>query len=370
MSGFRPTRASPPAKRPTSAGGRVVAQTTVSDISRSSAVSTSELQGLAPEDIEFLDAVINHASPSATTFLSVFKAYNDILSERGMDPQNEVVYYGKLLKLGTLRGASWGDKWRMVKEQHGYGGDDDEDDTDGNAGTRAQPPPGPSTQRPPLGPFPQAIRQKARRVDEDALTLHSYQDESESVADTEQHTETEIDEPQYHRTPRSILQPSPSDATSTAATSLNPRDGRLSSTSTPAITRRQMLLAPTRTLRVWDDASDATEDVRAPSTTPPSYGAAVRDSAPHKPSPSITPRARAQTDRPTSTPAMTKASPQPAPSRPRTKSMINEEDTWSKISMQRDEKEADRFREDRLADRCWGIWKCGFDWIMVCFIEG
>lgn len=356
MSGFRPTRASPPAKRPAPASR--VGQTHISDVSRSSAVSTSELQGLTPEDIEFLDAVINRASPSATTFLTVFKAYNDILNERGMDPQNEVTYYGKLLKLGTLKGMSWGDKWRMVKEQQGHGGDIN----------KSEPSAGPST-RPAVRPFPPSVppaaRLIARRTDVDVLTFHSYQDDSESVAETEAQTETEIDEPQYHRTPQSILRPSPSASTSVATNSLGLRDDRASESPTPPVLRRQMLLPPARAFRPWDDASDATEEVRTSSTTPPSYGAAVRDSQAYRQAPSLIPRARVPVDRPTSTPAMPKVNLSPAQSRPRTKSMINEEDAWSKITMLRDEKEADRFREDRLVERCWEVWKSGFDWILV-----
>jgi protein SFI1 len=46
----------------------------------------------------------------------VFKAYSEVLKEHGLDPQ-EVVYYGKLLKLGTLRGKNWGEKWVSVKSQ-------------------------------------------------------------------------------------------------------------------------------------------------------------------------------------------------------------------------------------------------------------
>jgi len=87
----------------------------------SSALETSglaapELQNLTVQDIDIIDAVIERAGPSATTFFAVFKAYSDVLKERGLDPQ-EVIYYGKLLKLGTLRGKNWGEKWQAVKVQ-------------------------------------------------------------------------------------------------------------------------------------------------------------------------------------------------------------------------------------------------------------
>ncbi|KAJ3505555.1 hypothetical protein NLJ89_g7354 [Agrocybe chaxingu] len=73
-----------------------------------------ELQHLSSSDIAILDAVIHRAGYSATTFFTVFKAYSDVLKERGLDPQ-EVVYYGKLLKLGTMKGRNWGEKWDLVK---------------------------------------------------------------------------------------------------------------------------------------------------------------------------------------------------------------------------------------------------------------
>jgi protein SFI1 len=82
----------------------------------SSSHAAPELQNLSPQDIRIIDAVIERAGPSATTFFTVFKAYSEVLKEHGLDPQ-EVVYYGKLLKLGTLRGKNWGEKWVSVKSQ-------------------------------------------------------------------------------------------------------------------------------------------------------------------------------------------------------------------------------------------------------------
>lgn len=73
-----------------------------------------ELQNLTPHDIEIIDAVIERAGSAATSFFTVFKAYSEVLTEYGLDPQ-EVVFYGKLLKLGTVRGKNWGEKWASVK---------------------------------------------------------------------------------------------------------------------------------------------------------------------------------------------------------------------------------------------------------------
>ncbi|KAJ3554881.1 hypothetical protein NM688_g2875 [Phlebia brevispora] len=119
MSRFAPPRASSP-RRPWIKSTDVLAQDFL-DTSRTSVLSSvPELTDLTEEQIEFIDTVISRASATATNFLSVFKAYNDVLQERGLDPQHEVVYYGKLLKLGTLKGKNWGEKWEMVKRQQKY----------------------------------------------------------------------------------------------------------------------------------------------------------------------------------------------------------------------------------------------------------
>ena len=105
MRHFNPVRASSPAK----------------SLSSSAATSSENYGAIAPEllhlsseDVDILDAIIARAGHSATTFFTVFKAYSDVLGERGLHPQ-EVVYYGKLLKLGTLKGKNWGEKWKTVK---------------------------------------------------------------------------------------------------------------------------------------------------------------------------------------------------------------------------------------------------------------
>jgi protein SFI1 len=355
MSSFRPTRASPPLKQ-AFLGGHAAPASSVSDISRGSAVSTSELQALTRQDIEFLDAVIERASPTATTFLTVFKAYNDILNERGMDPQNEVVYYGKLLKLGTLKGKSWGDKWRMVKLQQGHGGDSTSQKD--STGDSHQPP-----TRPPPPPTRITTRLTAQRREDDLLTLHSHQDDSE-IVETDAGTETEVDIPQYHHIPKSIPRRSPSEQTSTVGPDSSLPSGPIA----PAASRRQMLLPTTRNFRPWDNASDATEEVRAPSTILPSYGASVMDTHVYRPSPCVL-RPRSHIERPLSAQALPKPKLFPTQSRERRKSMINEDDAWTKIKMLQDEREADRFREDRLVETCWAVWRSGFDWIIVCFLS-
>src|SRR6202011_735847 len=118
-------------------------------------------------------------------------------NERGMDPQNEVIYYGKLLKLGTLKGKSWGDKWRMVKLQQGSGGLFASQEP--SAGPR------PATRGLPSTPKTRiSTRLTTQHQSDDLLTLHSHQDDSE-IVETEGATETEIYIPQYNRIPQSIL---------------------------------------------------------------------------------------------------------------------------------------------------------------------
>ena len=107
---FAPARSSTP---PNSYTNTLVQR---SDVSRSSALSVPEL---TPDDVEFFDVVISRAPPSATTFVHIFKVYRDVLSERGLD-SNEVDYYKKLLKIGTLKGENWASKWRTVRAQNGY----------------------------------------------------------------------------------------------------------------------------------------------------------------------------------------------------------------------------------------------------------
>ena len=114
---FTPARSSTP---PNSYTTTLTHRSAISDVSRSSALSIAELARLAPEETEFLDAVISRAPPSATTFIHIFKVDNDVISERGLDAKNEVEYYKKLLKIGTLKGENWASKWRAVKAQNGY----------------------------------------------------------------------------------------------------------------------------------------------------------------------------------------------------------------------------------------------------------
>jgi protein SFI1 len=339
MSNFRPLRASPLLRpgstRPARDGNPL------EDL-RASTVSVPELVGLTPQEIEFIDTVIERAPATATTFLTVLKVYNDLLQERGLDPQNEVVYFGKLLKLGTVKGKNWKEKWQIVKKHHGY-----------------------PANIPPTRPGPPTFIPRSRRPDPeiDTFTLDSNLDETEAAPST--HADSDIDGPQYHATPRPIYRRSQSPTRSVATTfnSLGLDLGVPASLPSPP-TFSQKPKRPFGGHR-WDAQSSASTDA-APTqiSTPPSYGAAVRDPAPD---PGLAPfanfktRYTAKRTEPDVKPAV---KPPPEPTKARG-TVINEESAWNKVKMLRDEQDADRFREEKLVERCWDVWRQGLEWITV-----
>ncbi|GLB37435.1 hypothetical protein LshimejAT787_0404860 [Lyophyllum shimeji] len=176
MSHFRPTRASPPS-RPARLAEHAVYKA-AADVSRSSAASVPELTGLSRDEIDFIDAVIDRAGPSATTFLTVFKAYSEVLNERGLDPQ-DVLYYGKLLKLGTVKGKNWSDKWNAAKEQYAQRGSEDGSANVDRRRDRTQ------TRGAVLKNLPRRVPQpKPSLLTDDTLTVHSHADDTEASSST------------------------------------------------------------------------------------------------------------------------------------------------------------------------------------------
>ncbi|TFY63971.1 hypothetical protein EVJ58_g2926 [Rhodofomes roseus] len=352
MSRFRPARASSPAKVPSVPA---IAHE-ILDESRSSSTTFPELAGLSPEEVDFIDAVIQRAPATSTTFLSAFKAYNDVLQDRGLDPQNEVVYYGKLLKLGLLKGKNWGDKWHSIKQQHGY--------VAGAAGgsqrttrvARGSPASHRVTTR--------LTRGLAKTELEDTFTLHSHPNGTQSPPTEQDMTENDTAMLQYHDTPRPARRPFSPAVTSTT-NSLGLHTGPPSSRYYPKTASH----APSRPVPPWNDAdSEVTGDSGAPpSTIPPSYGAAMRDGTPMRPATHALSRLAAKgLSRPASPSPALPTAPKPVPTAiERRKSAINEDDAWKKIKEAQDCKEADRFREDKLLERCWEVWKQGFQWIIT-----
>ncbi|KAJ7219221.1 hypothetical protein GGX14DRAFT_541179 [Mycena pura] len=327
-----PTRTSPPSKLTES----LLTSTLSADLSRSSTVSIPELIGLTNEEVDLLDAIISRAGPTATTFPAIFTAYNAVLKERDLD-SSEVIYYGKLLKLGTLKGSSWTEKWKMVKLKQGY------DDF-------SRPP-----HRLALKPVNDAYARQTHPNSKashltDSLTLHSHEYEStHPSSDDEERGSVNI--PQYHLLHRPSRRP------------VSPvySEDSLESRKYPLLGAPHRSPVPPLRLRTEASSSDATEHRGAPSTTPPSYRAAIREFAPTK---TFDVAESLMTKHPDSL-ALATARRRVAQARERKGSVVNEDDAWKKVKMLQDEKHADRFRQDKLLDRCWEVWKQGFHWIVI-----
>ncbi|KAJ7273658.1 hypothetical protein B0H12DRAFT_1090432 [Mycena haematopus] len=303
MSGFKPARASPPSKL-TGLTESLLNSALSTDLSRSSSVSIQELIGLTHEDVELLDAIIARAGSSATSFSAIFTAYNAILKEPG-----------------TLKGSNWGEKWRMVKGQQGYGD-----------APRSFP-------LPALGPklMKDAPTRPTRRDSKvsrhaDSPTLHSYENESTNIGSDEDRVS--VDVPQYHllKRPAALRSASPVHSELTFA-SLDSRKFPL-----PTSNIRSRPMPPTGG-QMWEtDVSDATEHL-APSSTPPSYRVAVRERAPPRKR-TITPTSPSPTKRPSSS-SLATAHQLVAQAKERKGSVVNEDDAWNKIKLLQDEKDAD-----------------------------
>ena len=369
MSHFRPLRASPPLRPAAGPSSRV------SDFTDDSHPPIApELIGLSVEEIDFIDEVIGRAPATASTFLTVFKAYNDVLQERGLDPQNEVVYYGKLLKIGTLKGKNWADKWNMVKEQQGYVPNASNGARGGRTTrvSRTTPTPSRPTVQAPVK-VPYAPREP------DTFTLHSHQHDGETTEEDPiaKPTSREQYGTNEHDTPRPIRRFG-SPATVGSSNSLGLDTGPPSGSANPSdILRRLAARARTAAVGRWDAETTAETTTQA-SSIPPSYGAVIRDDharipykdkgkgrempvsarrfgVPREPSPPI-----------------------PAPVLPKQSSTLHQrerrgsvgdpDDAFRRVREAQDEEIAAQFYNDRLVERCYEVWKQGYEWVIVRFL--
>jgi hypothetical protein len=346
---FAPVRSSTP---PNTYAATLIQRSAVSDVSRSSSLSIAELARLTPEEIEFLDAVITRAPPSATTFIHIFKAYNDIISERGLDAENEVEYYRKLLKIGTLKGENWASKWRAVKAQNGY--------TATSAPTRTRPPLHDAT---PQARFPSKVTPLAPPV-QSSTTARLLQ-----RLKTLQHEPTHEPSEPSESAPDDLL--SRTDVTDTEA-DMPPR-------ATPAPPRGRPLSELTTTNNTLGLDVGATSSYPPSSTLAPSKAAGWRwperdpdidKSVPFLTStPPLSPRKMKQVSRPTpvSRPITISTATRRSLADLRTphRRAADEDDAWNKIRVTQDEQSADRFRNAQLLQRCFDVWKQGHNWIIV-----
>ena len=322
---FTPARSSTPPST-------LVQRSAVSDVSRSSALSTAELATLTPDEIEFLDAVISRAPTSATTFIHIFKAYNEVISERGLDAENEVEYYKKLLKIGTLKGENWASKWRAVKAQNNY--------TATSTPAKTKPPHSQSS----TGRLLQRL--KALQHEQPVKPSESPPDDILSRTDI---TDTETDSPL-----RAAPAPTPGRPSSRLTT--NNTLG-LDVGSNPGYPPSSTLAPLRPTGWRWSERDpDIDKSVPFLTSTPPL--------SPNKPASRPNPA-------PTRQPVLHHLPINSAPSRPLVDLRIlnshatAEDDAWNKVRVEQDELLADQFRNTRLLERCFDVWKQGHDWVIV-----
>ncbi|KAI0302238.1 Sfi1 spindle body protein-domain-containing protein [Russula brevipes] len=345
---FTPVRSSTP---PHSHANTLVPRSTVSDVSRSSAFSISELARLTSDEIDFLDAVISRAPASATTFIHIFKAYNDVISERGLDAENEVDYYKKLLKIGTLKGENWASKWRAVKAQNGYAATS----ASARAGpplhkTTPQPPP-PSAKVTPITPSQPSTARLLQRLK--ALQHTQPPEPSESAPDDllsrTDVTDTETDFPLRAAPP---VRGRPLSDLTTTTNSLGLDVGAVSGYP-PSST-----LAPSKPTGWRWSGRDPDIDKSVPflTSTPPL--------SPHKLAPRTTPASIRQ---PVSHPVAISSTPRRLLADLRTANgrAADQDDALNKIRVAQDERSADQFRNARLLQRCFDVWKQGYDWVIA-----
>ncbi|KAH8117554.1 Sfi1 spindle body protein-domain-containing protein [Phellopilus nigrolimitatus] len=385
MSSFLPSRASPqasPRHRPRSGG---IPNLSSIDITVSSANTSASaaLSGLSTKDVELIDEIIERSPPTATTFLTVFKAYNEVLQERGMDAANDVIYYKILLKLGVVKGHDWGAKWETVKMQLGYVDEDDAEKATTpiprSARVAALPTRGgirierPESRRP--LPFisrqlegnsrPSSSRLPPPLYGRDSVTVHSHQDdatettgtETETGAETEAGTETGTE-------PMEEQEMTSNDEFSSSPTTLIQRERasdtkenalQLSTSYPPLPTIEQFLPVQGKHLHSdYSAASDLLSKQPARSSTPPLKQPFLAKR--------LVPFARQNNIPRIPLTRLTKA---PVKQPPLRDTSLNEEDTWKKVKMNRDEKEADKFREVMLLERCWQVWKGGLHWLIT-----
>lgn len=334
---FQPTRASPPLRlaKPT----HVPSAPPSIDLSviSSSTVVVPELLNLAPDDIDFIEAVIHRAGPLATTFPLVFKAYNDVLKEWGMDA-GEVRFYGKLLKLGTMKGKNWGEKWEAVKrcypESQQY-----TKRSDGTASAR--------------------VKTRSKLVQEaPPPVLLSLQDiDAETIPSDRDGEDESVDALQYHHT--SNIFPSKGRSTTGKPLKTQNKQPKIS-----MISSLRGLPASMRGRPPPSDTSVSEAETIAPYTPTPN-GFTSKEARFRRQAHSITPApaVRSQKTRPTTNNRFSSA--HRGVIHNRGQDSTDEDDVWNKIRAQQLEAEADRFREERLVGRCWGVWMESYQWIMA-----
>ncbi|KAF8268883.1 hypothetical protein EI94DRAFT_1799925 [Lactarius quietus] len=339
---FAPARSSTP---PNTYSTTAVQRSAVSDVSRSSALSAPELAKLSPDEVEFLDAVISRAPPSATTFIHIFKAYNDVISERGLDAENEVDYYKKLLKIGTLKGENWASKWRTVRAQNGY--------------SEASVPKLPLRKHIPT-PTPPARTQVQTHLPLSRATPDTPRPQSTTARLLQRLKTMQREEPvePSESAPDDLL--SQTDMTDAGTDSLPhaeplPRADALHLSSHPTTTPRKA------TGWRWSERDlDIEKSVPFLTSTPP----LPTHKLPSRPTPASIGQQISNLLPINSTPRRPHADLRTAK-----QTTAVEDEPWNKIRVSQDERTADRFRNAQLLQQCLDVWKQGHDWVATTMIE-
>ena len=293
------------------------------DVSRTSTASSLDpaLSMLSPEDVDVLDDIIAKA-PGATAFMTVFKAYSEVLQHRGLDPGNDVVYYKQLLKLGVVKGADWGTKWNTVKSQLGL---DVHSRTNQRPNGRVLPTKLTGFSRPPF--------------DEDVFTIHSHADETETVVDPLHRPIVPLHRPFE-------IGPSSSKADVTESLDLNSELGTSLTPPPRSSPIFQIHTLPSRPIPTSPSATSDIVDAPLRSSTPP------------------LPRFRRNQ---TYSPVLLAMSTTGNSHEQRT-GRINDAEAWRKVEQARQLEDAVRFRRESLLSMCFRTWLGGLDWIRVCVL--
>ncbi|KAH7340364.1 Sfi1 spindle body protein-domain-containing protein [Rhizoctonia solani] len=338
MSRFKPTRTSSPLIRPR-AGSIPTAtpapkqpiRTAPQDISAS---STRSLQQITSDDVLVIDAIIERAPATSKAFVH----------ERGLDPAADVTYYEFLLKIGLMKGAD------LVLDH------EPPLPSAFPSAPLAAPPsslrqtPGPSTR------IDRTPRYRARFADDDATPVPASDRTPTVTASVE--TPSETPSANLQRLLRRLTAVDNSSTTGrTETSSIATPSSRVSNLAAPRTARAQPQTQATpkpvirQPVRVAGSSDDNTPSRPAPSYrsrfTTPTTPAAPFEKPPPAPIARIK---REQSVQPV------RAAEEPTPRR----RGASEPDTWHIIKM---EKDAEHFRNDRLLEKFFGLWRQNAQWI-------
>lgn len=339
MSSFTPSRASPPLpQRMLPKGNMKPSDLNLMDITISSPDSSVSaiIADISPEDMEIIDEIIERSPDSTTTFLTIFKAYNEVLRERGKDVDSDVVYYKLLLQLGSIRGQDWKSKWNIVKSR-----------LDGQNTVLAerskiphlprrtgfQPSPHSHitpklvhTYEVPSRSFPSKLSISVQ--ERESLIVHSHQN------DVSYTTMEESDATEPTSSPTTLIQ--------------HGREPRLRDTASHLL-KKQTSYPPLPSIDQFLPVQARHGSSRYSNISGESRVQVVG----------------ARSALPSQNPPITRIVDRHNNSSRMRDSLIQQEDPWQRVKMMQDEKAAVRFREIVLMERCFIVWRGSLHWIHV-----